>query len=135
MGSSWRGLPSKGGVAFEEALAVQKADWARLREAHPNEELFVMGDFNQDLVGSRYYGSVKNRKNLEAALNETGLVALTGGDMDPVYRESAPCACIDHVCARADSKWRVMSTERWPDAEKPVRNISDHFGIAVELAQ
>jgi hypothetical protein len=51
--STWRGLASKGGVAFGAALEAQASDWASLQAAHPSDDLFVMGDLNQDLCVSK----------------------------------------------------------------------------------
>ena len=133
MGSTWRKHISKGGVAFRESLLVQKADWLNLRKKYPAEELFVIGDFNQALVDSQYYGSKKNRRELESALQDTGLIALTSGKNDPIARDSSPCACIDHICMLRKSKWELSKTERWPNIEKPMRSLSDHFGVAVTL--
>ena len=134
-GSTWRGFDSSGGVAFRESLAVQSADWLRLRRDFPSDEFFVLGDMNQDLVATspRYYGSLNNRAALEAALFAAGLTALTAGAGDPVRRDSAPCACIDHICMLGDSAWRADAAVRWPDAAVPQRSLSDHFGIAVSL--
>ncbi len=135
LGSQWRGFPSKGSVAFRAALSVQSADWMAIRRNDPDVELFVLGDLNQDLVrgGPRYYGSRANRIALESALLDAGLVALTAADGDPIRRDSAPSACIDHICARSDSSWRVESTARWPNAPRPDRRLSDHFGLSVTL--
>jgi hypothetical protein len=133
VGSPWRGHPSAGGVAFREALAVQRTDWLRIRDEHPDDELFVLGDFNQDLVTPRYYGSKSNREALERALENAGLVALTAGDGDPIRAKSKLCACIDHVCARLDSKWRAEPAVRWPDADVPDKRLSDHFGVSVRF--
>lgn len=131
LGSEWRGHPSAGGVAFREALAVQAADWMRLRSEFPDDEFYVMGDFNQDLVSPRYYGSRKNRALLESALADAGLFPLTAGDGDPIRRDSAPCACIDHICCRADSAAHAEPAVRWPDTPIPERWMTDHFGVAV----
>lgn len=133
LGSAWRENASAGGVAFRTALDVQVADWLALRKAHPNTELFVMGDFNQDLVSPPYYGSRANRVCLEDALSSAGLVALTASDNDPIRRDSAPCACIDHITARVDSTWLPQETRRWPDSAEPERWMTDHFGVAVSL--
>ena len=103
IGSAWREHESVGGVAFREALAVQAADWIALRTAYPDDELFVIGDFNQDLVAPAYYGSRANRAELASALGAAGLVALTAGAGDPVRRDLAAHDSIDHICARADS--------------------------------
>lgn len=134
-GSTWRGFESAGGVAFAESLAVQQADWLRLRRDFPADELFVLGDMNQDMVASqpRYYGSARNRAAFEAALASVDLIPLTAGDGDPVRRDSSPCACIDHICMLGDSVWRAEPAVRWPDAPAPERSLTDHFGIAVSL--
>lgn len=134
-GSTWRLHPSAGGVAFQEALAVQVDDWKRLRQDFPEDEFFILGDFNQDMVATppRYYGSRANRTALETALETVGLVALTAADNDPIRRDSPPCACIDHICTRNDSKWRADPPVRWPDVPVPERWLSDHFGLSVTL--
>lgn len=140
LGSEWRTFASAGGAAFKAALEMQAGDWKCLREKYPNDEFFVAGDFNQDLVDEqdlvnkpRYYGSVKNRTALEDALGAAKLCALTGGGSDPVRNKSNRSACIDHICGRVDSRWTVENTIRWPDTEAPLRWLSDHFGIAVVL--
>ena len=131
IGSKWREFASAEGVAFREALAVQAADWNQLRQEYPDDEFFVIGDFNQDLVTPHYYGSRINRDALEAALQEAGLVALTGGEEDPIRRDSAPCACIDHICAREDSRWQAEPAVRWPDVSVPDKKLTDHFGVSI----
>jgi hypothetical protein len=135
LGSAWLEHPGAGGVAFREAVKAQGADWIQLRREYPEDEFFVLGDFNQDLVREqpRYYGTAANRAALEAALDSAGLVALTAGGGDPIRRESAPCACIDHICARRDSAWRAEAATRWPDRAVPDRTLTDHFGVSISL--
>lgn len=135
LGSTWLEHPSAGGVAFREAVRVQGADWVRLRQEYPEDEFFVLGDFNQDLVYDqpRYYGTAANRAALEAALESAGLVALTAGAGDPIRRDSAPCACIDHICARRDSAWRAEEATRWPAESVPARKLTDHFGVSISF--
>ena len=136
LGSPWRGYPGAGGVAFREALALQKEDWMRIRSDYPTDERFVLGDFNQDLVSRpRYYGAKSNRDLLEKALEEAGLVPLTAGSGDPIRRDSAPCACIDHICARRDSKWHAKPAVRWPETPTPDKRLTDHFGLSISLAR
>jgi len=130
-GNNWRGHRSAGGAAFREALNLQLSDWKNLRREYPDDELFVLGDFNQDLVHPRYYGSRLNQTTLRTALNECGLVALTAGDGDPIRRDSPPYACIDHICSLRDSRWLPQPAMRWPDTPKPDKRLSDHFGLAV----
>jgi endonuclease/exonuclease/phosphatase family metal-dependent hydrolase len=135
LGSPWRKYQSAGGVAFLEALSVQSADWMRLQREYPEDEFFVLGDFNQDLVGAppRYYGAPMNRIALETAFENAGLIALTAADGDPIRRDSAPRACIDHICYRRDSKWRSEPAVRWPDVPAPEKWLSDHFGLSAVL--
>lgn len=135
VGSTWRGFPARGGTAFGEALRLQSSDWTQLRRRFPDDEFFVLGDFNQDLVDRRYCGTKKTKALLSAALEAANLVAHTGGDSDPVRRNSPPFACIDHICGLKDSKWRAIVTSRWPDSPRPEKSLSDHFGIAVTLAK
>jgi Endonuclease/Exonuclease/phosphatase family len=132
-GSTWREYPGAKGVAFSKALDVQHTDWMRMRSQYPNDEFFVLGDMNQDLVQPSYYGSQANRAALEAALDKAGLVALTAGNDDAIRRKSPPHACIDHICSRADSRLKLASVHRWPDTPNPDRRISDHFGVSVTL--
>ncbi len=134
-GDNWRGYPSAGGVAFFEALKVQTADWLSLRRRFPDDELFVMGDFNQDLASTHYYGSRIKRSALVEALDECGLVALTAGEGDPIRREAAPLACIDHICALRDSTWNASPAIRWPETSIPDPRLSDHFGLSVTFTQ
>ena len=133
LGSRWRDVEARDGNAFAAALEVQCADWVRLRARYPEDEFFLMGDFNQDLAETHYYGSRRNRAALGEALETAGLVAWTSGDFDPVRRGSPPSACIDHICGRSDSSWRVGATHRWPQTAKPDPSLSDHFGVAVDL--
>jgi endonuclease/exonuclease/phosphatase family metal-dependent hydrolase len=134
LGSGWQEHPAMGGVAFRESIKVQTADWKALRRKYPDDEFFLLGDFNQDFVRPRYYGSKVNRILLEAALEDADLVALTAGDNDPARRDSPLYACIDHICAREDSQWRAGVTERWPAEPTPrKKGLSDHFGISASL--
>lgn len=131
IGSTWRGLPNAKGAAFRAAVSMQGGDWIRLRTQYPDDEFMILGDLNQDLVTPRYYGSQSNRFALEAEIQNAGLTVLTGGENDPVRRLSAPCACIDHICARSDSRWHFVAPDRWPDVPVPERWLSDHFGVSV----
>ena len=133
IGSEWRGHPSA--AAFQAALAVQAQDWTRIRRDYSRDEFFVLGDLNQTLVSSPSYGSRANRSALEAALAAAGLTVLTAGDSDPVRRDSAPRASVDHICAQVDSTWRAEPAVRWPDAPVPERRLSDHFGVSVALSR
>ena len=131
--NAWRGIPGVGGQAFEAALALQKRDWLCLKQDFPNATLILAGDFNQDLAHSHYYGSRRKRSLLENALAEANLIALTSGGNDPIARDSAPMACIDHICISAGSGLVLDSTTRWPNSARPIPGLSDHFGVSVKL--
>ncbi len=121
---------------FQAALAAQLSDWLALQAKYPGEDLFVLGDFNQDLAPAHYYGSRQNRQALQEALDQVGLVALTAGTKDPVWRGSAPCASIDHICVPKtyDRQRERDSLERWPEGPVPDKTLSDHFGVSAELS-
>ncbi len=132
-GSQWRGIPSRGGAAFASALAAYQSDWEQLQEVYPKALHIVAGDFNQSLADWHYYGSMRNRSKLELALDESNLQAVTSGVGDPIARDSSPCACIDHICISKRAGESVISTERWPDTNKPDKRLSDHFGVLIKL--
>jgi len=132
-GSQWRGIPSRGGAAFASALAAYQFDWEQLQQAYPNALHIVAGDFNQSLVGWHYYGSKQNRLKLELAFKKSNLQAITSGANDPIARDSSPHACIDHICISEKAEINIISTKRFPDADKPDKRLSDHFGVVVEL--
>jgi endonuclease/exonuclease/phosphatase family metal-dependent hydrolase len=132
LGSPWRGVEAAGGEAFAAALDLQAGDWCALRESHPGHELFVAGDFNQDLADTHYYGSRVNRQRLVAALQRAGLVALTASSDDPVRVGSASNACIDHICYSGSPRWQSRGVRRWPDLPRPDRRVSDHFEVVAE---
>ncbi len=134
VGSQWRGIPSCDGAAFASALAAYKSDWKQLQQAYPNALHIVAGDFNQSLADFHYYGSKQNRLKLELALDESNLQAITSGSGDPVARDSFPHACIDHICISKKREINIISTIRFPDAAKPDKRLSDHFGVVVELS-
>jgi len=135
-GSKWGGIESADGAAFEAALGAYVGDWQKLRASFPNALRVVAGDFNQDLAPYHYYGSKKQRALLESGLAAAGVVALTAGANDPIDWEPAHRhACIDHICVSESLAIRVGNTTRWPDAGKPDLRLSDHFGVAVELAR
>lgn len=134
LGREWNGFSSSGGVAFEQALAAQLEDWRDLRQQHPDCELVVAGDLNQDLAPSHYYGSTRNRDALRQALAEVGLRCLTAGDRDPVWKQTGGVhAAIDHICVTAGLIAAPNHIRAWPGGGAPDRKLSDHFGVSVDV--
>ena len=134
IGSEWNGVPSRDGQAFASALSLYQSDWKELRHTYPSALHIVAGDFNQSLTAWHYYGSMRNRERLEVALKKNHLYATTSGDNDPIARDSAPQACIDHICISNTAIGRVVSTKRWPNTAIPDKSFSDHFGVVITLA-
>jgi hypothetical protein len=132
-GSRWRDAEPRD--AFRSALRLQMDDVIRLRDAFPEDDVFMVGDFNQDLCGGRYAGSVANGRLLEAQLRDAGLVAITAGASDPVRRTALAFACIDHICMPRDARWTVNDVRCWPDAAAPLAGLSDHFGVVADLVR
>jgi endonuclease/exonuclease/phosphatase family metal-dependent hydrolase len=133
LGRSWQGIPTKGGQAFQSALADFRAAWHTIVDRFPEDTLIVAGDFNQSITRSHYYGSYIQRAALERVLAEDDLNILTAMDDDPVMRASHPHACIDHICVSRSANFQLLQSERWPDTAAPDRSLSDHFAIKVQL--
>jgi endonuclease/exonuclease/phosphatase family metal-dependent hydrolase len=121
-------------LAYESELNGQQGDWVRIRKDYPEALLILAGDFNQSLVDKHYYGSKRKRFILEESLRQTQLTSLTSGENDPVFRDSRPNACIDHICVSGNSGLRLISTQRWPDSPNLLESPSDHYRISVLLA-
>lgn len=135
-GSTWRGIESAGGAAFEAALNTYVRDWQNIRSAFPNALRVIAGDFNQDLAPYHYYGSKRQRKLLESGLAEAGVIARTAEANDPIeWKPAQRYACIDHICTSESIGVHVGSTIRWPESGKPDPRLSDHFGVAIELSR
>ena len=120
-------------VAYKEALEMRKHDLEQIMLEFPEAQLVLAGDFNQSLVSANYYGSRNKRIALEAFLKELDLTCLTSAEMDPVFRNSAPNACIDHVCLSSKMADKLKTTSSFPKAENLDNFPSDHYLISVEL--
>jgi endonuclease/exonuclease/phosphatase family metal-dependent hydrolase len=55
------------------------------------------------------------------------------GSVLPDPMSSPGYACIDHICVSQRQNVKLAKTERWPDAPKPNKKLSDHFGVSVTL--
>jgi endonuclease/exonuclease/phosphatase family metal-dependent hydrolase len=107
----------------------------RIRSAHPEAELCVAGDLNQDLHSRHFYGSAVNRSALREALSRAALTCVTAGDKDPVSlmtREKA--ATVDHICLSAGlHRGAPVSVGAWPERDTVDPTLSDHFGVWADL--
>jgi endonuclease/exonuclease/phosphatase family metal-dependent hydrolase len=136
LGSPWRDVPPKGGAAFIAALRAQRAEWVALQAEHAECDFVLAGDLNQSLGEARYYGSEVQRLALARALEEARLVCLTGGADDPVRAQTGGRRqSIDHLCVSGRLAVQPMRPRTtWPDGPAPQPSLTDHFGVAVELA-
>jgi endonuclease/exonuclease/phosphatase family metal-dependent hydrolase len=130
-GSTWRDAAPHD--AFREALRLQMEDVKRLRHAFPDDDVFMIGDFNQDLCGGHYAGTAANGRLPGAHLHDAGLVAITAGRNDPVRRAAPAYACSDHMSMPLDARWTVGDVRCWPDAPASQAGLSDHFGVVADL--
>lgn len=119
---------------YKREIELQQKDWVMLRDRYLADVLIVAGDFNQSLAPRHYYGSSEKRKLLESVMSQSELEPITAMENDPVYRDSPPNACIDHIfVSRGD--WKVASTSRWPNSISLKGADSDHYGIRVEISR
>ena len=119
---------------YDVNLTLQSGDWERIRSQFPyNSCTFILaGDFNQSLAPAHYYGSKEKRVLLETILRKHNLEPVTSMQDDPIFRDSPPNACIDHICISTGG-WKTISTTRWPDQPNLNGADSDHFGVRVEI--
>jgi len=132
-GDRWQGHSPRDGNAFQKALDTYRVDWRILRAQFPNDDFILAGDFNQDLIADHYYGSKDQKRIMREALLKDDLKPLTADTNDPVYRDSPPHACIDHICISEPSGFTLDSVVRWPDTPAPDLAFSDHFAITAKL--
>ena len=132
--SDLRAKESSSYQAYQEALKAQESDWFRIRRDFPKATVIIAGDFNQGLVDEHFYGSRKKQNLLESAIKEGQLSPLTAGANDPIARDSHPRANIDHIFMASSLVWNLEKTSRWPDTQVPVKSLSDHFGVSVEVS-
>jgi hypothetical protein len=133
LGSPWRGVPAAKGAAFAAALAVQSSEWQSLQhEGH----LCVAGDLNQDLLADgHYYGSARNRADLESSLAAAALTCPTAIPQDLVRRHTGNAAAgTDHICLSRGLSLTPDSELVWPSAAERTPRLSDHFGASVRFA-
>lgn len=128
-----RYAPLRGGRAFCEVLARQASEWCTLQQEHLDAGLCVVGDFNQDLASSHYYGSANGRLVLQKAIADAGLVCLTAGAHDPLL-DVPNQASIDHVCvAQGLLGHGHAEVGAWPAPPLERRRLTDHFGVHLDL--
>jgi hypothetical protein len=109
LGSSWSDITARNGAAFSAALEAQSSDWRALRASHPDHDIVVAGDFNQDLANTHFYGSRANRQKLLSVLECSGLVAHTAAANDVNFNAGYTTSATATTWTRGTG-WRATST-------------------------
>jgi hypothetical protein len=125
------GKPVPGWSRFLEEVLHQRDLWIRIRARYPEIPLIVAGDLNQDLDGSRWYGSQRTRHVLRQAMEDAGLNCLTGEDV--VKRQKLRVNhLVDHICA-TDGLAVDGAIKCWEPMTIDGQRMSDHPGVAARL--
>jgi endonuclease/exonuclease/phosphatase family metal-dependent hydrolase len=129
----WRGDRStelRGAAKFERSLAAQSSCWDGFLGV--DDDLCVIGDFNQELSADGPVGTRRGRIALSTLLRSRGLTCVTAGGRDPLL-ERGWRASIDHVMVsnRLEARTSVMSI--WPNEFPLPKDLSDHHGVCVTI--
>ena len=116
----------------ERELERQGIEWRELRRLHPGVPLIVAGDFNQDRDGSGWYWTRRVRALLSEELDRAGLAVATADDM--VAAGQLETHLVDHVAADAGVVRRGAHVRGWPPRSPDGVRLSDHPGVAADLA-
>ena len=126
-----RSTELRGAAKFEQSLATQSSGWDGLLGVE--DDLCVIGDFNQELSADGPVGTRRGRIALSTLLRSRGLTCVTANGRDPLL-ERGWRASIDHVVVsnRLEARTSVMSI--WPNEFPLPRGLSDHHGVCVTIA-
>jgi hypothetical protein len=101
---------------------TQRDEWVALRRQHPAAEFCVAGHVNGRMA------------SLEPAFVDAQLACVTQGEDDPVFAQSGgERAATEHIALSADLAERVSGRGSWPAGIEPVRELSEFFGIYIDL--
>ena len=99
-----------------------RPEWLELRRQHPAAEFCLVGQFNSDVL------------TLESAFIDAQLSCATQGDEDPVFAQTGgERSGTAHVALSADLAERVSGRGTWPAGTEPMPELSDHFGVFVDI--
>lgn len=124
----------RGAAKFERSLAAQVGDWERLRALYPDDSFCLAGDFNQELLSNRPVGTRRGRAALVAALHTHSLVAVTGGEHDPLLARGWG-ESIDHIVLDRALAATAKVVALWPDEFPLPQGMPDHYGVCVEFGE
>jgi hypothetical protein len=124
----------QGGPSFVSALEDQADDWRRLLRDHPDADLCIAGDFNQDLNDEHTYGSRIGKQRLREILAELSLTCVTSDPNDPVKRATGNArGNIDQIVVSSRLAASVHVSEAWAPLGPTGARLSDHHGVATRF--
>jgi exonuclease III len=129
----WRGDRStqlRGAAKFEHSLAAQSSCWDGLLGV--DDDLCVIGDFNQELSADGPVGTRRGRIALSTLLQSRGLTCVTANSRDPLL-ERGWRASIDHVVVSNRLEPRTSVLSIWPNECPLPMGLSDHYGVCVTI--
>ena len=101
---------------------THRPDWFELRRQHAAAEFCVMGTTAQRI------------ETMEPAFIDAQLSCVTQGDGDPVLAQSGgERSSTSHIALSADLAERVSGRGSWPAGTEPLHELSEHFGIYVDI--
>lgn len=117
-------LPEGGELIVYGASVLSEShrpDWLQLRRQYPAAEFCVIG-------------TAHDIDALEPAFVDAQLSCATQGAGDPVFAQSGgERAATSHIALSADLAERVAGRGSWPAGTEPLHELSDHFGIFVDI--
>jgi endonuclease/exonuclease/phosphatase family metal-dependent hydrolase len=125
------GSHAPGWTRFMEELLNQRSRWMWIRAQYPSAPLIVAGDLNQNLDGSRWYGSRRTRLALRQALEAAGLNCLTTEDVVASHKLRIN-HLVDHICVTGDLALNG-GIKCWEPTTSDGLPMSDHPGVAAQL--
>ena len=129
----WRGDRStelRGAAKFEQSLAAQSSGWDGLLGV--DDDLCVIGDFNQELSADGPVGTRRGRIALSTLLRSRDLTCVTANGRDPLL-ERGWRASIDHVVVSNRLEAKTSVTSIWPNEFPLPKGLSDHHGVCVTI--
>ena len=99
-----------------------RPEWLELRRQHPAAEFCVVGQYDGSIAA------------LEPAFIDAQLACVTDGSGDPVHAQSGgERSTTVHVAVSADLAERVSGRGSWPTGTEPLHDLTDHFGLYVDI--
>lgn len=126
----WKGDRGKFDWSVHHRVIPQQcAEWLELKQAYPNADLCIAGDFNTDMGSGGYYGTKKGIAALRTGLGACEQFCATEPSRFPAgllaYQP------IDHIALPLTLELSTSIVAAWAADKK---TLSDHSGVVIEIA-